>query len=71
MASDEATEQLPRQRGVEDSAGSDDSLVKQMSHGDESLAREGDTESRGVIGYVDGHGSEDRLEEGVREYDAE
>jgi hypothetical protein len=69
--SDEASEQIPRQRGVEESSGADDSLVKQMSHGDESIARESDTDTRGVVGYVDEHGIENRPEEGTREYDKE
>jgi hypothetical protein len=68
--SDEASEQVPRQRSMEDDAGSDDSLVKQMSHGDESLVP-ADTETRGVVGYVDEHGMENRPEEGTREYDKE
>lgn len=68
-APDEASEQIPEQRGIEESSGADDSLVRQMSHGDGSTPRDGDTATRGVVGYVDEHGTETRAEEGTREYD--
>ncbi len=68
---EETSRPVPEQRSIEDPAGPDDSLVRQMSHADESMTRESDTESRGVVGYVDEHGLEDRPEEGTREYDTE
>lgn len=69
--SEEASEQVPQQRSVEDTADSDDSLVRQMSHGDESVVSEENSETPAVVGFPDDHGLENRPEEGTREYDTE
>lgn len=70
--SDGSSEQVPPQQSVEDDGSdADNSLVKQMSHADESLVHDGDTETRGVVGYVDEHGMENRPEEGTRRHDTE
>jgi hypothetical protein len=71
VRSEEASEQISEQRSMEDSAGADASLVRQMSHGDESIVHEGDNDPHGVVGYVDEHGMENRPDEGTREYDKE
>lgn len=69
--SDEAVEQIPGQRSVEDSPDPDDSLVRQMSHNDESFVRDGSPEKPVVVGYQDAGEPDKRSEEGTREYDKE
>lgn len=64
-------ENTAEQQSVEDAPVPDDSLVRQMSHGDESQNEDDGTGSHGVVGYVDESGMESRTGDGTREYDAE